>query len=160
MADEIPPPAPAPSPVAVTVQPPAPVVPTTAQVVSAAVQNIVVALILGAGWLYGKLDTTVAVVALLLVVGIDFAGRKRLASGSTTAAVALGATGILQVLGLTGIVAAAALALAGCTPADAAALRHTPDDLRHAYDSVCSEPVSHAVHALPTDDADAGTPAP
>lgn len=103
-------------PAVVQVQAAAPALPpTTAQVVSAAVQNIVAIIALCAGWLAGKVDTIYAIPAILLVVGIDFAGRRKL-PGSNVAAI--GATGIGHVLGMfphLAAVLALASVLSGCS---------------------------------------------
>ena len=113
MADTVPtlPPA---APVPQILPPPA--APSTAQVVSAAVQNVVACLVVGAAWLvYGKIGAEVALPVICLIVGIDFVSRKKL-PGTAAGAVAIGATGALNVLGnfpLVGAALVAALTMLG-----------------------------------------------
>jgi len=107
MADTVPtlPPA---APVPQILPPPA--APSTAQVVSAAVQNVVACLVVGAAWLvYGKIGAEVALPVICLIVGIDFVSRKKL-PGTAAGAVAIGATGALNVLGKFPLVGAALVA--------------------------------------------------
>ena len=81
-----------------TPEPKAPVVivQSSAQVWSAAVQNIVISLCITVGWLADKIGNEVAVGALLGIAGIDFLGRVRKFSGTPAAALALGATGVFK----------------------------------------------------------------
>lgn len=146
MADQIPAPAApaAPAVVPAVVVPPAQ--PSALQVLSATLQNLAVIIVLGYAWLLGKLDTTVAVVALLLVVGIDFANRRRLPGAS--AAVAFGATGVLHALGVTGTAAVVALAFAGCGAAPAADLAPAKTAIaasESVYELACTNPQVYAL---------------
>lgn len=76
-------------------KPPIVIVQSNAQVWSAAVQNIVIALCLTVGWLADKIGNEVAVGALLAIAGIDFLGRIRKFQGAA-GALALGATGVFK----------------------------------------------------------------
>jgi hypothetical protein len=70
--------------------------PNTAQIVSATVQNVVISLVIGAGWLYfGKIDSSLAVPSLLGIAGIDLLNR-RTAQVHPAAAIAFGATSLLH----------------------------------------------------------------
>lgn len=78
-----------------TPPPPVVIVQSSAQVWSAAVQNIVIALCLTVGWLADKIGNEVAVGALLGIAGIDFLGRVRKFT-TPAAALALGSTGVFK----------------------------------------------------------------
>jgi hypothetical protein len=56
-----------------------------------------VAGLVAGGWYLGKIESVVAVPALLFIVGVDFAGRRRL-PGSSTLVASLGSVGALEVL--------------------------------------------------------------
>lgn len=147
MADQIPAP---PAQAAATVVP-VPVVvpqPTSLQIVSAMIQNLAVIIVLGYAWAIGKLDTTVAVVSLLLVVGIDFANRRRLPTAGASAAVAFGATSVMHALGATGIVGTLLLALTGCgaamPAADLAPARAAISASESVYALACTDPTIYA----------------
>jgi hypothetical protein len=79
-------------------------------VISAAIQNVVVAGLVAGGWYIGKIDSVVAVPALLFVIGVDFVGRKRL-PGSSTLVASLGSVGALEVLARAPWIAAVLAAL-------------------------------------------------
>lgn len=88
---EIPPPAP--------VAPPAPVVQVTPQQVwSAAAQNIVACVCVTVAWCMGKIDTSLALMVIAGVVGVDFAGRMGArGKGGAAMAMAFGASGVFEV---------------------------------------------------------------
>jgi hypothetical protein len=86
---------------------------TAAQVISAALQNIVIAGCITLAWMYGKVGGEVALPALLLVCGIDFVGRKKLPGASAGAALAFGASGLLSSFPGVGAVLMAVLAFLG-----------------------------------------------
>jgi len=92
--------------------------PTTAQVVSAALQNVAVAAVVGWAWYADKVDSTVAIPVLLAIVGVDWVGRKRVGAGHVGAALAFGSTGILTAAGGLGSVGTGllilVLSLVGC----------------------------------------------
>lgn len=67
--------------------------PSAAQIWSAAIQNCLIAVILGAAWLIGKIDATIAVPSLLGLSGIDLLTRRS-AQASVGTALAVGSTTI------------------------------------------------------------------
>jgi hypothetical protein len=117
-----------------------PVIVSTIQVLSATVQNVVIAAIIAYAWLIaGKLDTSMALGALFTIVGIDFANRARV-PGSKAAALAFGATGVLSsMFRATGLMlaVASALSLASCATVDLKPIRTALDMSREAYAALC-----------------------
>jgi hypothetical protein len=89
---------------------PIPPPPSTAQVISAAIQNVVVAGLVAAGWYLGKIDSVVAIPSLMFIIGVDFVGRKRL-PGSSTLVASLGSVGALEVVARAPWIAAVLAAL-------------------------------------------------
>ena len=81
-------------------RPPA-LVPSTAQVVSACVQNVAAIGAVSFSAYSGKIDATVACVIIAAIAGLDLAKVKNLKPGSALAAT-LGATGIAQWIGRVG----------------------------------------------------------
>ena len=107
--------------------PPPPAVPSSAviqvtkhQAWSAAVQNVVACVCVTVLCWLGKISAEFALVAIGLVVGVDFAGRKALHKGGA-AALAFGSTGVLSLLsklphiGAVVLALLTALGIAGCS---------------------------------------------
>ena len=125
---------------------PAPVVVVSAaQVWSAAAQNIIIALVIGALMLYGKVSTELGLLALGAVSGIDVLGRLK-AKASTGAALAIGATGMLSRLPHLLVALAVGGLVSGCAgiPKDAGEAARA---VRTALDQatyVCTLPVAES----------------
>lgn len=81
--------------------------PSTAQVISAAVQNVAAIVGLTIGFMAGKLGVELYLIAMGLVVGVDFLGRKKLPG-------ALGAVGVIMNNHLLVLFFGASLVLPNC----------------------------------------------
>lgn len=125
--------------------PPAPsVLVTPAQVWSAAIQNIVIALCVTAAYFVGKLDQSIWLAALGYIGGVDLFGRMKLPRSAAGAA-AVGATGALGVLsklphvGTFFVALLTVLGLAGCAttlPTQAGETLLKVEDVYHRLDGV------------------------